>query len=434
MTRAKSSKKSSKRSREQTKSRPKLKEKHEEIKAVAEAEPTLRQATEDFIRKTIHEKAPYMPKRIVDELVSKITANNLTEEEASKVIDLAINEYVNSLIEPGEAVGTVTAQSIGEPGTQMTLRTFHYAGVRELNVTLGLPRLIELVDARKTPSTPITYVYLDEEHRHDPEKARNLARKIELTRIENVASGIYMDLVTGIITLELDPEMLEDKGVTVNQVKSILEKYGDVKVSDENPYTLILETGIVDYLKLSRLRDKILRTKIKGIKNIKSVIIQKRGDEYVLITDGTNLRALMKVKGVDPYRTVSNDIKEIEEVLGIEAARTMLIREIMNVLNEQGLDVDIRHVTLVADIMTRSGTVKQIGRHGVTGEKESTLARAAFEVTVKHLLEAAARGEVDELLGVAENIIVGQPIPLGTGKVSLMMKTSAIRKKQGDGS
>jgi len=130
----------------------------------------------------------------------------------------------------------------------------------------------------------------------------------------------------------------------------------------------------------------------------------------------------MRVKGVDPTRTITNNIHEIEKVLGIEAARQALINEIMNVLEEQGLDVDIRHVMLVADLMTRTGTVKQVGRHGVTGEKPSVLARAAFEVTVKHLLDAAARGERDELKGVAENVIIGQLIPLGTSMVKLIMK------------
>ncbi|MEM0439954.1 MAG: DNA-directed RNA polymerase subunit A'', partial [Sulfolobales archaeon] len=226
-------------------------------------------------------------------------------------------------------------------------------------------------------------------------------------------------------------DIMSDKGVTLDQVKSVLKKYGEVEVVREDPPVLSINTGIVDLMKLSKLRDRILKAKIKGVKGIKRVIIQKKGDEYMLLAEGVNLKAILKIRGVDPYRTVSNDIHEIERVLGIEAARTMLIREMMNVLMEQGLDVDIRHVMLVADIMTRNGSVRQIGRHGVTGEKESVLARAAFEVTVKHLLDAAARGEVDELAGVAENIIVGQPIHVGTGKVNLYMKPYVIPKRGG---
>ncbi|MEM1610290.1 MAG: DNA-directed RNA polymerase subunit A'' [Sulfolobales archaeon] len=383
----------------------------------------------ETLAKRVSSKCSYLPQKIVNELVDKALEKGLTDEEIERVVDLACAEYRGNLIEPGEPVGTVTAQSIGEPGTQMTLRTFHYAGVREFNVTLGLPRLIELVDARKIPSTPITYIYLDEEHRYDPEKAKEVARRIEFTRVENVVSSIY--ITAGSVVLELDPEIMSDKGVSIEQVKSVLKKYGDVEVVNENPPTISVNVGVIDLMKLQKIRDRILKAKIKGIKGIKRVIIQKRGDEYMLLAEGVNLKAILKVRGVDPYRTYSNDIHEIEKVLGIEAARTLLIREMMNVLMEQGLDVDIRHVMLVADIMTRNGTVRQIGRHGVTGEKESVLARAAFEVTVKHLLDAAAKGEVDELAGVAENIIVGQPIHVGTGKVNIYMRPYIIPRGGG---
>ncbi|HDI02185.1 MAG TPA: DNA-directed RNA polymerase subunit A'', partial [Ignisphaera sp.] len=179
------------------------------------------------------------------------------------------------------------------------------------------------------------------------------------------------------------------------------------------------EEGI-DPTKIEKLRDRILKMKIKGIKGINKVIIQRRGNEYVLVCEGSNLAEVMRIKGVDYRKVKSNNIKEVEEVLGIEAARSLLIEEIVNVLEEQGLDVDIRHVMLVADMMTRAGTVRQIGRHGVAGEKPSVLARAAFEVTVKQLVDAAARGEVDYIQGVAENVIVGNYIPVGTAKVKLV--------------
>ena len=166
------------------------------------------------ISKLIDEKAPFLPKKIKDELVSKLTAQEFSRDEIIKIIDLAAEQYLTSLIEPGEAIGTVTAQSIGEPGTQMTLRTFHYAGVRELNVTLGLPRFIELVDAKKTPSTPIMYVYLNEKYKYDKEKALEVARKLELTTVDNVAAEISTDPYEGAVAVRLDPEFLEDKGVT----------------------------------------------------------------------------------------------------------------------------------------------------------------------------------------------------------------------------
>jgi len=382
----------------------------------------LEKLSVEEINKIIDEKAPFLPRKVRGELVSKLSSREFSRDEIIKIIDLASEQFLTSLIEPGEAIGTVTAQSIGEPGTQMTLRTFHYAGVRELNVTLGLPRFIELVDAKKTPSTPIMYVYLNEKYKYDREKALEVARKLELTTVDNVASEISTDPYEGVVAVRLDKEFLEDKGVTVHQVASVLKKFGDVEISEEDPYLIYVRVGETDLFKLEKLKNRILKTKIKGVKEIKRAIVKKIGDEYVIVTDGSNLKAVLKMKEVDPYRVYTNNIKEIEKVLGIEAARAALIREMANVLREQGLDVDIRHLMLVADMMTYTGSVRQIGRHGVTGEKESVFARAAFEITVRHLLDASTRGEEDKLRGVAENVIVGQPMPIGTGRVKFFMK------------
>ncbi len=381
--------------------------------------------TVEEIEKLVEERlVGRVPPKIVDEAKQVLRKYKLTREELERILNEIVKEYESSTVDPGEAVGTVAAQSIGEPSTQMTLRTFHYAGVREFNVTLGLPRLIELVDAKKTPSTPLMYVYLDEEHKYDKEKAKAIAREIEMTKVENVAKRVDVDIFSNAVIIELDPAMLEDKGLRVEDVKKALErlrsKKARVTVSEVNPYEIIIqfEEGI-DPTKIEKIRDRILKMKIKGIKGINKVIIQKRDNEYVLVCEGSNLAAIMNVKGVDYRRVRTNNIKEVEEVLGIEAARTLLIEEIMNVLEEQGLDVDIRHVMLVADMMTRTGTVKQIGRHGVSGEKPSVLARAAFEVTIKQLVDAATRGEVDYIRGVAESVIVGEYIPVGTSRVKL---------------
>ncbi len=140
------------------------------------------------------------------------------------------------------------------------------------------------------------------------------------------------------------------------------------------------------------------------------------------IREGSDLERVLKVKGVDAIRTRTNNIYEVAETLGIEAARNLIIHEATETLGEQGLDVDVRHIMLVADIMTADGEVKQIGRHGIAGEKASVLSRAAFEVTTVQLLNAAVRGDVDALRGVTENVIVGQPIRLGTGDVELVAK------------
>ncbi|MCD6084810.1 MAG: DNA-directed RNA polymerase subunit A'', partial [Desulfurococcales archaeon] len=373
-----------------------------------------------------------LPEKIYDELLTtlfdKSVELSISKDEMIEIRDDVIRTYMESLVEPGEPVGTVAAQSIGEPGTQMTLRTFHYAGVRELNVTLGLPRLIELVDARRTPETPMMEIHLGEEYRYVREKAVEIARRVEMTKLENVVESVDIDLIALQLIVRLDPDMLVDKGLTREDIVKTLSKSktlaGKIKQDLEDPYVIVIDMPKgYDVIKAQKFRDRILKTKLKGIKDIKKVIPQKRRDPetgkeyYVLITDGSNLGAVLRVDGVDPMKTRTNSIHEIENVLGIEAAREALIREIMNTLKEQGLDVDVRHVMLVADIMTWSGTVRQVGRHGVAGEKPSVLARAAFEVTVKHLFDASARGEVDYIRGVTENVIIGQLAPVGTAVV-----------------
>lgn len=368
-----------------------------------------------------------------EKLIETYKEHGLSVDEVEAIIKETIDRYLRSLVEPGEPVGTVAAQSIGEPSTQMTLRTFHYAGVREFNVTLGLPRLIEIVDARKKPGTPIMDIPLDEEHKYDEEKAKKVARMIESTTIENISREINVDPYEG-ATIILDPEMLSDKGITVEEVVKILEKLklGKVYVDPEDPYTvhIALRAEKIDYTKIEKVRAKIASTRIKGIRGITKVIIQKRGNEYVLVAEGSNLAEVMKVPGVDYRRVYTNNIAEIEEILGIEAARTAIIRETKNVLEDQGLDVDIRHLMLLADMMTWTGKIRQVGRMGIAGEKPSVLAKATFEMTVQKLVEAAVEGEMDMLKGVPENVIIGQPIPMGTGIVEIYMMPHKTKEEE----
>jgi DNA-directed RNA polymerase subunit A" len=382
---------------------------------------------EEYMNEQLSKIKDIVPNTVVDKL--RVSIENypveITKDEIDKIIDLAIADYKNSLINPGEAIGVVAAQSIGEPGTQMTLRTFHFAGVRELNVTLGLPRLIEIVDARKTPSTPMMTIYLEDEYSADKSKALDIARKLEYTKIESVVDSTSIDVASMSIIIHFDEDMLKDKGVAVDDVEKAIKKLklGDYVIDKPDELTLSISFQNLDNItSLFKARERILGTKIKGVKGIKRAIVQKRGDEYVIITDGSNLEGILGIKGIDISKIETNNLHEVENVLGIEAARELLTKEIKKVLDEQGLDVDFRHIELVADIMTRTGEVRQIGRHGVTGEKTSVLARAAFEVTVKHLLDSSARGDLEEFRGVVENIIIGQPIKLGTGMVELLMK------------
>ncbi|NMG83516.1 MAG: DNA-directed RNA polymerase subunit A'' [Methanosarcinales archaeon] len=362
-----------------------------------------------------------LPLKICETLISELENRELTEEELEKIIELTLKRYKQSSIPPYEAAGVVSAQSIGEPGTQMTMRTFHYAGVAEINVTLGLPRIIELVDARKNPSTPMLTIYLKNEYSNDRNKSRDIAWKIESTILYHLGD-ITTDISLMKITVSLNPKALEMRNMTAEEVALKVEDTIGLPV-ELNEYTLTTAPEKVSYRELLQLAKKIRSVHLKGIKEIKRVVIRKESDEYILYTEGSALKSVMEVGGVDATRTRTNNILEMAEVLGIEAARQSIIDEIMATLREQGLTVDIRHVMLVADIMTCDGEVKQIGRHGISGEKASVLARAAFEVTVHHLLESGIRGDVDELGGVTENVIVGQPVKLGTGNVRLVAKT-----------
>lgn len=361
-----------------------------------------------------------LPRALADAILGGLEGVEVTAEQLEEIINQVSADYEHARVEPCEAVGVVAAQSIGEPGTQMTMRTFHYAGVAEINVTLGLPRLIEIVDARKIPSTPTMTIRLTPDYAHDRDLAREVAWAIESTSILHLGS-IATDLAEMNVVIELNPGPLEQRKVTAEEVAEKLREETGLAV-DQKGNLLITAPEEPSYRELLQLVEKIKKISLKGIEGIKRVVIRKEGDEYVLYTEGSSLRKVMQFDGIDPNRTKTNNINEIAEVLGIEAGRNAIINEATDTLREQGLSVDVRHIMLVADIMTVDGEVKQIGRHGVSGEKASVLARAAFEVTVNHILDAAVRGDVDDLRGVTENVIVGQPIQLGTGAVQLVAK------------
>lgn len=366
-----------------------------------------------------------LPNNILKTLRDDALKVGVSKKEMEEIIERVMESYKYACVEPCEAVGVVSAQSIGEPGTQMTMRTFHYAGVAEINVTLGLPRLIEIVDARKSPSTPMMTVALNEGYSTDRDKAKNVAWEIEATHIEHLAD-VTTDLANMQLIIDLNGKILSQRNMNIDDIADKLRDGLGVKISspDAVENQLIITPDAPSYRELLQLAKNIHTVTLKGIEGIKRVVIRKDGDEYTLYTEGSALKDVLLIEGVDATRTYTNNIVETYEVFGIEAARNSIIKEAIDTLNEQGLTVDIRHLMLVSDIMTCDGEVKQIGRHGISGEKASVFARAAFEVTVNHLLDAGMRGDVDELNGVTENIIVGQPIKLGTGDVHLISKRS----------
>ncbi len=364
-----------------------------------------------------------LPDNMISVLREDAIKAGVTKKELEEIIESLLESYDYACVEPCEAVGVVSAQSIGEPGTQMTMRTFHYAGVAEINVTLGLPRLIEIVDARKEPSTPMMTIALEAEYATDRDKARKLAWDIQSTHIEHLAD-VTTDMANMQLVIDLHGKTMIHRDINIDDIADRLrDGLGvTVQIPDVPDNQIIVKPKEPSYRELLQLAKKVHGITLKGIEGIKRVVIRKEGDEYTLYTEGSMLKDVIQIEGVDASRIYTNNIGEIYSVFGVEAARNAIIHEASETLREQGLTVDDRHIMLVADIMTCDGEVKQIGRHGISGEKASVFARAAFEVTVNHLLDAGMRGDVDKLSGVTENIIVGQPIKLGTGNVHLVAK------------
>ncbi|WP_254863968.1 DNA-directed RNA polymerase subunit A'' [Halovivax gelatinilyticus] len=371
-----------------------------------------------------------LPRRLKDRVYETIEDNgDVTVEQADEIVRAVENQYLDSRVDPLDPVGTVSAQSIGEPGTQMTMNTFHYAGVAEMDVTQGLPRLIELVDARKTPDTPMMTVYLEPEYATEREMAHEVVWKIEATKI--LALGDVSTNVADMrVVISLNSETLEERAITAEQVAETIEDHLGVKTV-QNGTTVEFGPEEPSYRDLLQLVEELRDITFKGIEDVSRVVIRREeiedapsgaDEEFVLYTEGSAFGDVLEIEGVDDSRTTCNNLHEIYRNLGVEAARESIIEETYNALAEQGLgDVNVRHLMLVADMMTNEGTIEAIGRHGISGSKESVLARAAFEVTVNHLLNAAIHGEVDRLQGVIENVIVGKPIKIGTGDVDLRM-------------
>ncbi|MGD0535376.1 DNA-directed RNA polymerase subunit A'' [Methanoregula sp.] len=373
------------------------------------------------------EAADLLPKT-KDQLRKFLDGKEITDAQFKEILDRVIKEYLSTRIEPCEAVGVIAAQSIGEPGTQMTMRTFHYAGVAEINVTLGLPRLIEIMDARKEPSTPTMTVYLEREYGVDRDKAREVSWQIEAAPLHEFGD-ITTDMENMQVVVHLNTKVCEKRMISPVEVMEVAPKkirdrrhYRDFEhdINEATATIIFTPKNRESYQNLFQLAEHVRNVIVQGIDDILRVVVRKETGEYILYTEGSNLKDVFDVVGVDTTRTRTNNISEIAQVLGIEAARNAIIHEAQSTLNEQGILVDVRHIMLVSDMMCMEGEVKQIGRHGIAGEKESVLSRAAFEVTVNHLLDAAVANETDELSGVTENVIVGQPIQLGTGDVKLV--------------
>lgn len=355
-------------------------------------------------------------KERAQELPEKYQGLDLDEETEENLKE----RYEQMQYEPGEAIGIVAAQSLAEPATQMTMETYHQAGGAQVSLTAGLPRLEEIVDARRNPKTPAMDVYLKEEF-NSKEDAKRLARKLREVKFQDLIRKDTIDIMQLEVDYELNPDLLDDYDITTEEVREqVKDSVRKSKVTvDENTVTLESSEEDYDLRDLKDLKNKTEDARIKGIKGIEQVVINEDDGEWQLQTAGSSLRKTLKIKEVDATRTISNDLFEIHRVLGVEALRKRVIEEINDTLAKQGIGVDNRHIMLLADMMTKEGELNGTTRYGIVGNKESLLARAVFEETKKHLREGSLKGETDPIEGVVENIVTGQPVPVGTGEVDL---------------
>jgi len=372
-----------------------------------------------------------LPESILDEVRKNLPAN-VSASKVKEIMERVVTEYNNSKVSPGECVGIITAESIGEQGTQMTLRTFHYAGVDEMNVTMGLPRLIEIFDGRLNISTPSMEIYLKKQYNTD-EYIKKIVQLITETKFKEIITEFNVNISDMTISLKYSREKITSLGITPAHMIKVLEKSSikglKVKEKDEE---LVLNIKSKDFRinDLYEAKEKVKNMVVAGIPGIKQVLPVLRNNEYVLMTAGSNLREVMKLEFVDYTRTKTNDIYEVNDILGIEAARNLILEEVIKVISNQGLNINIRHLMLVADIMCTTGRIKGVTRYGVVSDKSSILAKASFETPIKHLINASIAGEKDNLNSVVENIMINQPIPIGTGLPGLVTTMKVENKEK----
>ena len=335
----------------------------------------------------------------------------------------------SKLVVPGEAVGTVAAQSIGEPSTQMILRSFHTAGIASVVTTKGLPRIIEIVDARKKPKFPTMQVYPEKKIADKYEKVREIWRKLEDVKVSNLITNFEEDFKSGSMMLNLDKEKLAFHEVTGRKIASELSKKEGITVDQDGDRIKVKVKKKENIKSMRTTFVHVLATSIIGIPGInKAMMLQGEDGTFHITTSGSNIEKVMEIEGVDKWHIYANDPFEVARNYGIEAARNVLANEINDTIKQEGLTVSFKHLALLADAMTYTGAIRSAGRHGIAGDKDSVFARAAYEETVKHFINAGLFGEKDMLKGVAENILIGKQIGLGTGKVKLAVRKTDMGK------
>ena len=360
-----------------------------------------------------------LPKKVMDKVERVCKERKFKSDKKKRLIELVKRDYFNSSFEPGEAIGIVSAQSISEPATQMTMRTFHFAGSVGIQVTLGLPRLIEIFDAKKEPSTPMMTLYLKKKY-NNKSSSESLAEKITEKKLRSFIKTISLDLTNKKIKISLKKMKKSEFKDMVLKLKKKFKRL-NIKGKD-NKITVGKKDAEFTIKDLQKIKKKLLDSCVSGVPDIKNSLVLKEGNDWVIKTFGSNFLKIIDFDEINMTRSYTNNIYEMAKVFGIEATRNTIIKETVNTMKQQALDVDHRHIMLVADIMTFSGEIKPIGRYGVAGMKHSVLTRAGFEETIKHLVKASVRHEEDNFNAIFDNVMINQQVPIGTGMFELIAK------------
>ncbi|CAG9841200.1 unnamed protein product [Diabrotica balteata] len=365
----------------------------------------------------------------------------LTCSQLVTFLETCGQKYTRSIIEPGTAVGALAAQSIGEPGTQMTLKTFHFAGVASMNITQGVPRIKEIINASKNISTPIITASLV--NNTDQWFAREVKGRIERTTLGEISTFID-EIYTkndAFLLIQMNYERIRLLKLEINAetvrysicTSKLKLKPSDVCVESDTIITVhpnrSKNSRRLNFA-LGELKEQIPNVVVKGLPTVNRAVIAREDKggtpRYSLCVEGNNLREVMATYGVDGKKTISNNIMEVYHTLGIEAARETIMSEIKMVMENHGMSVDYRHIMLLAAQMTHTGEVLGITRQGLSKMKQSVLNLASFEKTADHLFDAAYYGQTDKINGVSENIIMGMPAPIGTGIFKLLHKPISV--------
>jgi len=426
------------------------------------------------------------------------------------LLDTITIDYKRAIVAPGEMVGMIAGQSIGEVSTQMTLNTFHFAGVAsKSNVTRGVPRIEEILSLSSDIKNPSLSIYLKPEEETQKEKAQTIMYMLEHTRLEEIVKSIevcfdpddlnslinidkdtisqYMEFekmvaecaevsLTNdenekskwIIRMEMDPEVMLEKNITMDDVNFTLKNCYDQQIScvysDFNSDKLIFRIRMNEVLSgsgkgqkkakinpldqsdqiyiLKNFQDQMLNNVVlRGTKGINKVILRKivdnvvehngvykKQDIWVLDTVGTNLLDVLGLDFIDNKRTLSNDIVEIYNVLGIEAARQAIYNELVEVVEFDGTYINYHNYSVLVDRMTATSKLISIFRHGINNDNIGPIAKASFEETPEMFLKAARHGELDTFRGVSANVMCGQEGFFGTSCFQVVLDVDEMQK------